>query len=78
MSDRDFLRIHRGHAVRLECVAGMRYYAAGAYTLELNDKAATHLPVSRKFARELRARLGVDRGVDSSVSGSAADIESTE
>lgn len=56
-----FMRVHRSHAAQLAFVEGMRYYAAGAYTLYLKDGANGRLPVGRKFAPLLRRRLGLGK-----------------
>lgn len=48
-----FVRIHRGHAVRMSAVSEVRSSSSGRFVL-VNDK---ELPVSRRYARELTLRL---------------------
>ena len=54
-----FLRVHRSHVVNVDLIAGLRYYAAGSYTLYLKDDAWGRLPVGRTHAPSLRERLGL-------------------
>lgn len=52
-----FFRIHRSAIVALARVASIRPAFAGTWRLQLDDAAATELPVARARARQLRERL---------------------
>lgn len=52
-----FFRIHRSAIAALDHVASLRPAFAGTWKLQLDDPAATELPVARARARQLRERL---------------------
>lgn len=58
LDPRRFARIHRSAIVRLDAVAGIESRRAGGCEVEL--RAGLRLAVSRRYRRELLARLGAE------------------
>ncbi|HHY67032.1 MAG TPA: LytTR family transcriptional regulator, partial [Alicyclobacillus sp.] len=54
----NFFRTHRSYLVNLEYVSAIEPWFNGAYTVVLNDRARTKIPVSRNAVKELFERLG--------------------
>ncbi|MCL6575584.1 LytTR family DNA-binding domain-containing protein [Kyrpidia sp.] len=54
----NFFRTHRSYLVNLEYVSAIEPWFNGAYTVILNDRARTKIPVSRNAVKELFERLG--------------------
>lgn len=53
-----FVRTHKGYLVNLDHVAEVVPWFAGALRLKMSGRPKGEVPVSRRFARALRARLG--------------------
>ncbi|MFY9550022.1 MAG: LytTR family DNA-binding domain-containing protein, partial [Thermoanaerobaculia bacterium] len=51
-----FVRVHRSHLIRLECLERLETYAKGSYVAILSDGSRT--PVSREGQARLKALLG--------------------
>jgi two-component system LytT family response regulator len=53
-----FCRIHRSTIVNLQRVQGLKLGEDGDYTVQMKD--GVHLRLSRRYRKEVRARLGID------------------
>ncbi|MBX7057835.1 MAG: LytTR family transcriptional regulator DNA-binding domain-containing protein [Leptospirales bacterium] len=54
-----FVRIHKSYALNLSWIARLQYYMGGRYLAYLRDDEETNLPVGRKYAADLRSRMGI-------------------
>ena len=52
-------QIHRSYLVNIKKINNIQYYAGGAYKAYLKDFAKLTLPVGRKYASQLKERLGI-------------------
>lgn len=58
MSDAGFLRVHKGYLVNLRRVKEMSAWFSGSYTLVLDSKDKSQVPLSRRFVAKFRAATG--------------------
>jgi two-component system response regulator LytT len=59
LEQRGFLRVHRAYLVNPEHVVEVRPFFAGTYVLLTDDKARSEVPVSRAYAKTVRAAFGL-------------------
>lgn len=55
---RGFFRAHRAYLVNLQHIKAVIQFTRNSYTLLLNDRAESQIPLSKNAERELQARLG--------------------
>ncbi len=58
-----FMRIHRQHIINLSKVASIEYLMGGFYELKLKEPCSTILPVGRKYARDVKKVMGLQKRV---------------
>ncbi|MEM7330643.1 MAG: LytTR family DNA-binding domain-containing protein [Chloroflexota bacterium] len=58
LDSHNFCRSHKGFLVNLNAVAELIPWFSGGYQLRLNDTAESTIPVSRRYAQQVKARLG--------------------
>jgi ABC-2 type transport system ATP-binding protein len=58
LSGRGFFRAHRAYLVNLQHIKSVIQFTRNSYTLQLDDKAETMIPLSKQSERELQALLG--------------------
>jgi len=52
----DFARVHKGYLVNLEHVAEIEPWFSGSWVLRMDDSAGTEIPMSRRYAAQLKQR----------------------
>lgn len=55
---RGFFKAHRAYLVNLQHIKAVIQYTRNSYTLQLNDKQETMIPLSKQSEKELQALLG--------------------
>ena len=58
LAGRGFFKAHRAYLVNLQHVKSVIQYTRNSYTLQLNDKQETMIPLSKQSEKELQALLG--------------------
>jgi ABC-type uncharacterized transport system YnjBCD ATPase subunit len=58
LSGRGFFKAHRAYLVNLQHIKAVIQYTRNSYTLQLNDKQETMIPLSKQSEKELQALLG--------------------
>jgi DNA-binding LytR/AlgR family response regulator len=53
-----FVRVHKGYLVNLDHVAEVEPWFSGGYVVRLADAAGTEIPMSRRYARQVKAATG--------------------
>ncbi|MGD2206902.1 MAG: LytTR family DNA-binding domain-containing protein [Anaerolineae bacterium] len=53
-----FARVHRGYLVNLDHVAEVEPWFSGTYVIRMADEQGTEIPMSRRYARELKEVTG--------------------
>lgn len=59
LQGRRFLRVHRSFVVNLDRVAEVAPSFGGTYVVRMDDRARSHVPVSRTYVRAMRAALDI-------------------
>jgi two-component system response regulator LytT len=54
----NFARVHKGYLVNLDHVAEVEPWFSGTYVVRMADKARTEIPMSRRYARQLKTLTG--------------------
>jgi len=58
LSGRGFFKAHRAYLVNLQHIKAVIQYTRNSYTLQLNDKDETMIPLSKQSEKELQSLLG--------------------
>jgi len=58
LAGRGFFKAHRAYLVNLQHIKSVIQYTRNSYTLQLNDKQETMIPLSKQSEKELQALLG--------------------
>jgi len=58
LAGRGFFKAHRAYLVNLQHIKSVIQYTRNSYTLQLNDKQETLIPLSKQSEKELQALLG--------------------
>jgi ABC-2 type transport system ATP-binding protein len=58
LAGRGFFKAHRAYLVNLQHIKAVIQYTRNSYTLQLNDKQETMIPLSKQSEKELQALLG--------------------
>jgi ABC-2 type transport system ATP-binding protein len=58
LNGRGFFKAHRAYLVNLQHIKAVIQYTRNSYTLQLNDKQETMIPLSKQSEKELQALLG--------------------
>jgi len=58
LAGRGFFKTHRAYLVNLQHIKSVIQYTRNSYTLQLNDKQETLIPLSKQSEKELQALLG--------------------
>ena len=58
-SEDRIIQIHKSYAVNLNEISAIKYYAGGSYHAYLNSLSKVRIPVGRKYAIDLKNKLGI-------------------
>lgn len=58
LAGRGFFKAHRAYLVNLQHIKSVMQYTRNSYTLQLNDKQETMIPLSKQSEKELQELLG--------------------
>ena len=58
LAGRGFFKAHRAYLVNLQHIKSVIQYTHNSYTLQLNDKQETMIPLSKQSEKELQELLG--------------------
>ena len=58
LAGRGFFKAHRAYLVNLQRIKAIIQYTRNSYTLQLNDKQETMIPLSKQSEKELQDLLG--------------------
>ncbi|MFQ5614269.1 MAG: LytR/AlgR family response regulator transcription factor [Anaerolineae bacterium] len=58
LAPHNFARVHKGYLVNLDHVAEVAPWFSGTYTLRIADEAGTEIPMSRRYAAQLKKLTG--------------------
>jgi DNA-binding LytR/AlgR family response regulator len=54
----NFVQVHKGYLVNLDFVAEVQPWFSGTYVIRLTDPAGTRIPMSRRYAAQLKSATG--------------------
>jgi len=58
LTGRGFFKAHRAYLVNLQHIKAVIQFTRNSYTLQLDDKEETMIPLSKQSEKELQALLG--------------------
>ena len=59
LAPHNFVRVHKGYLVNLDHVAEVEAWFSGTYVVRMADAAATEIPMSRRYAAQLKKLTGL-------------------
>ena len=62
LPEKYFMRVHKSFVINLSSLSRLKYHLGGSYLAFLSDGDDTTLPVGKKFAPRLRARIANTAG----------------